>query len=139
MGNPTLSRGPSPIIQAADSDSATESDEAKPSIVTGMVLIQGSSSAGASQQAEDTHMRSPTSLEKPSPAPSGARSRSATKAPQSETDSSPVRPVKKAKPRASSSDDDSEEERKRLAAQIKSGTAPKRGTRQPLKRGGKRF
>lgn len=62
----------------------------------------------------------------------------------SDSDSSPARPVKKPKKQVtSSSDDDSEEERRRRVAQLKSGAAGpggiKRGTRQPIKRGGKRF
>ncbi|KAG1779186.1 hypothetical protein EV702DRAFT_1178682 [Suillus placidus] len=67
------------------------------------------------------------------------RSRSQTEAPASESDSSLVRPNKKLKHPEGSDNDDSEEERKRRAAAIKSGAAAKRGTRQPLKRGGKRF
>jgi hypothetical protein len=67
------------------------------------------------------------------------RSRSRTEAPASESDSSLVRPNKKLKHPEGSDDDDSEEERKRRAAAIKSGAAAKRVTRQPLKRGGKRF
>ncbi|KAG6917016.1 hypothetical protein DXG01_004281 [Tephrocybe rancida] len=64
--------------------------------------------------------------------------------PDSDSDSSPVRPAKKLKkpPIASSSDNDSEDDRKRRVAQLKGGTGPgggKRGTRQPIKRGGKRF
>ncbi|KAG2133669.1 uncharacterized protein EDB93DRAFT_1307039 [Suillus bovinus] len=66
------------------------------------------------------------------------RSRSRTKVPASESDPSLMRPNKKLRPQGSD-DDDSEEERKRHAAAIKSGAAAKRGTRQPLKRGGKRF
>lgn len=82
-----------------------------------------------------------TSLSKDaSPAlPGRSRSRSWTEAPASESDSSLVRPNKKLKHPEGSDDDDSEEERKRRAAAIKSGAAAKRGTRQPLKRGGKRF
>ncbi|KII89902.1 hypothetical protein PLICRDRAFT_174716 [Plicaturopsis crispa FD-325 SS-3] len=54
----------------------------------------------------------------------------------SDSDSSPVsRPaVKRARPKADSSDD-SDDERK----PVKSGAGAKRGTRQPIKRGGKRF
>lgn len=89
---------------------------------------------GADQRS-DVRMRSPT----PSRVAGGARSRSIAKAPPSDTDSSPVRPVKKSKPRAPSSDEDSEEERKKLAAQIRSGAASAPGLRQPIKRGGKRF
>lgn len=66
------------------------------------------------------------------------RSRSRTEVPASESDSS-LRPNKKLKHPESSDNGDSEEERKKRAAAIKSGAAAKRGTRQPLKRGGKRF
>ncbi|KAG6878207.1 hypothetical protein C0993_010627 [Termitomyces sp. T159_Od127] len=62
---------------------------------------------------------------------------------ESDSGSSPARPVKKPKQSAldSSSDNDSEEERKRRVAQLKGGSVGggKRGTRQPIKRGGKRF
>ncbi|KAF9223867.1 hypothetical protein BS17DRAFT_802339 [Gyrodon lividus] len=130
-----LSWGPSPVMQAADPGSATESDMEGPSTHPAKAAAAGSS---ADQQA-DTHMRSPTPSRKASPVSGGARSRSLTKTAPSDTDSSPVRPVKKPKARALSTDDDSEEERKKLAAQIKKGTAPMRWTRQPIKRGGKRF
>ncbi len=53
------------------------------------------------------------------------------------------RPVKKAKSKAStSSDGESEGERKERVAKLKSGNtgaSKTRGTRQPIKRGGKRF
>jgi hypothetical protein len=68
-----------------------------------------------------------------------SRSRSRTKAPASDSDSSPIRPNKKPKNHEESDEVDSEEERRRRAAAIKSGATAKRGTRQPLKRGGKRF
>jgi hypothetical protein len=62
------------------------------------------------------------------------------KAPASDSESSP-RPAKKPKPQISSSDEDSEAERKKRVSRLKSGSGPsvKRGTRQPIKRGGKRF
>ena len=53
-----------------------------------------------------------------------------------DSDSSPVRPVKK-KPKPSSSNDDESDEN--VPKQSRSGAPPKRGTRQPIKRGGKRF
>ena len=67
--------------------------------------------------------------------------------PASDSESSPIRPLKKAKLRnaaesSSSAEEDSEEERKRRVALVKSGNAAasvKRGTKQPIKRGGKRF
>ena len=67
----------------------------------------------------------------------------AVSAPASDSDSSPRRPVKKHKgPESSSADEDSEEERRKHLAQLRSGNGPtavKRGVRQPIKRGGKRF
>lgn len=63
--------------------------------------------------------------------------------PTSDLESPPHRPVKKAKPQAStSSDEESEGERKNRVPQLKSGNtgaSKTRGTRQPIKRGGKRF
>ena len=59
----------------------------------------------------------------------------------SESEISPVRPVKKLKGPIST-DEDSETERRKHLQQLKSGTAPsaaKRSVRQPIKRGGKRF
>ncbi|KAF9236742.1 hypothetical protein BU15DRAFT_89028 [Melanogaster broomeanus] len=105
-----------------DSGSATDTDEEGPSMLPPEAAAAGS----RADQQPDMHMLSPTPSAKPSPVPGAARSRSITKAPLSDTDSSPVRPVKKAKARVPSSDEDSEEERKRLAAQIKSGAAPMR-------------
>ncbi|KAG5652327.1 hypothetical protein H0H81_005395 [Sphagnurus paluster] len=61
----------------------------------------------------------------------------------SDSEGSPIRPTKKQRTpvKDSSSDDDSEAKRKRRVAQLKngSGAGVKRGTRQPIKRGGKRF
>lgn len=75
------------------------------------------------------------------PPPAGTKGNNRTsQAPKSDSDSSPPRPTKKVK--ASSSDDDSEEERARRIAQIKTGAGggiKRGGTRQPIKRGGKRF
>ena len=68
-----------------------------------------------------TAMRSPTSQ---------------TKEPSPDSGSSPRRPTKKAKLAvASSSDEESEDDRKKRGG----STGVKRGTRQPIKRGGKRF
>jgi hypothetical protein len=64
-----------------------------------------------------------------------------TAAASSESELSPVRPVKKLKGPVST-DEDSETERRKHLQQIKSGTtssAAKRSVRQPIKRGGKRF
>jgi len=62
----------------------------------------------------------------------------------SDSDSSPHRPTKKAKSKALTSDDDSDEDCAKKSSQPKSGhsagSGVKRGgTRQPIKRGGKRF
>jgi hypothetical protein len=63
--------------------------------------------------------------------------------PGSDSESSPRRPVKKHKrPISSDADEDSEEERRKHLEQLKSGNGSavtKRGVRQPIKRGGKRF
>ncbi|KIJ12817.1 hypothetical protein PAXINDRAFT_171003 [Paxillus involutus ATCC 200175] len=131
-GSVALSRGPSPVVQAADSGSATESDDGGPSTHP----LKAVAARSSADQQVDTHMLSPTPSRNALPAP---RSLSVTKAPPLDTYSSPARPIKRPKARAPSTDDDSEQERKKLAAQIKSGTAPMRGTRQPIKRGGKRF
>ncbi|ESK89030.1 hypothetical protein Moror_13111 [Moniliophthora roreri MCA 2997] len=86
------------------------------------------------------------------PAPSVSRSRSpgpstkatSTRKASSDTDSSPLPPpAKKKKVAVASSDsDDSNEENSRRPAPTKTGPSlagAKRGTRQPIKRGGKRF
>ncbi|KAH7884525.1 hypothetical protein F5I97DRAFT_1464772 [Phlebopus sp. FC_14] len=135
MKDVAKSRNPSLIVPTADSDSATESDEAGPSMAAASTAANGSRSPSAKP-----HVRSPLpSKKEASSNPESSLDWSQTGASPSDTESSPIRPPKKAKPRASSSDGDSEEERRKLTAQIISGTAPKRGTRQPLKRGGKRF
>ncbi|KAH0832939.1 hypothetical protein J3R83DRAFT_11908 [Lanmaoa asiatica] len=110
-----LSRRSSPINHAADSGSATEPEDDP--------LVQPSRptpGSGADQQ-PDIRMRSPTPSREALLHTGATRSRSVTKAPPSDTDPSPVRPIKKSKLRVASSDEDSEEERKKLAAQIKRG------------------
>ncbi|KAI0064747.1 hypothetical protein BV25DRAFT_1775557, partial [Artomyces pyxidatus] len=77
-------------------------------------------------QASPVPQRSNTSAPR-----SAAASRATSKIPQSDSDS-PPRPKKKVKPAISSSDDESDGGLKRSAA-------GKRGTRQPIKRGGRRF
>jgi len=78
--------------------------------------------------------------------PMAAKSVMATTAvsvPGSDSESSPRRPVKKHKrPISSDADEDSEDERRKHLEQLKSGNGSavtKRGVRQPIKRGGKRF
>jgi hypothetical protein len=118
-------------------DSATESDNDGP-------YILGKGKRGVAPGAPDL---SPTPFphesvipSRISPPPAPAQVPTNNKGPSSDSESSPLRPAKKAKPRISSSDDDSEEERKKRVAQLKSGTGgAKRGTRQPIKRGGRRF
>ncbi|KAG9314883.1 hypothetical protein JVU11DRAFT_3985 [Chiua virens] len=114
---------PSPIKNTAGSGSATEPEDGP--------VIQSSGPTPVSQadQQPDTRMRSPTPPKQSSPRPGSTRSRNATKAAPSDTDSSPVRPIKKSKPRVPSSDEDSEGERRKPATAL----------RQPIKRGGKRF
>ena len=59
--------------------------------------------------------------------------------PASESESSPRRPVKKAKASAVESSDEDSGESKKNVTQARVGTAKTRGTRQPIKRGAKRF
>ncbi|KAJ6505942.1 hypothetical protein DFH09DRAFT_284337 [Mycena vulgaris] len=119
-------------------DSATESEserEAPP------VLSKGKGRAPSSAASPPAKLEPQSPAPRPlasSPIPSKPLSRA--KAPSSDSDSSPARPVKKVKPPLSSSDEDSEAERKRRLAKVTSGAGgAKRGTRQPIKRGGKRF
>jgi len=53
-------------------------------------------------------------------------------------DASPIRPSKRSKA-APSSDYDSAEERKKRLVRLEGGAGVKRGTKQPIKRGGKKF
>ncbi|KAJ7475786.1 hypothetical protein FB451DRAFT_1244751 [Mycena latifolia] len=128
---------PSPKIPVT-ADSATESEserEAPPLVAKGKG--RAPSSAASPPAKEGPQSPAPGPLPS-SPLPSKPLSRA--KAPSSDSDSSPIRPVKKAKPPLSSSDEDSEAERKRRLAKVTSGIGgAKRGTRQPIKRGGKRF
>ncbi|KIK95437.1 hypothetical protein PAXRUDRAFT_827028 [Paxillus rubicundulus Ve08.2h10] len=133
-GSVALSGGLSPVTQAGDSGSATESDDDGSSTHP----LKAAAAKSSADQQVDIRMGSPTLSRNSFPTPRG-RSQSVTKAPPSDTDSSPARPIKRPKARVPSTADDSEEERKKLVAQIRSGSAPMRGTRQPIKRGGKRF
>jgi len=67
-----------------------------------------------------------------------AQTPNAPENPASDSESSPHRPVKKAKARALVSSDEDSGESKKNVPQVK-GTAKTRGTRQPIKRGAKRF
>ncbi|KAG0705679.1 hypothetical protein DFH29DRAFT_1029847 [Suillus ampliporus] len=130
-------REPTPPAMPQQEDSATESEDEVTAPKQRSLLV----SPTPSRHLRDSGQPPSASLSKDAtPAqPSLSRSRSHAKAPASDSDSSPVRPTKKPKPPEDSNEDDSEEERRQRAAAIKSGAAAKRGTRQPLKRGGKRF
>ena len=131
-------RGGNPITAVA-MDSSTESEEEGPLIAPAKPGTHEFHPTANSEHAESLSQSANVS-KGTSPAPSGAQSRSVSNlTPSSDADSSPVRPAKKAKPSTSSSSEDSEEERKKLVDKIRSGAAPKRGARQPLRRGGKRF
>jgi hypothetical protein len=132
---------PSPPIDPpghkVSADSATESDEDGPlhgnsPIAKGKAVTSSRSpSAGPSAKAFETQStrqsRQITPLVTEPEQPNG---------PLSDSDSSPVRPVKKKQKQVPSTDEDSETERRK---QAKGGAPAKRGTRQPIKRGGKRF
>ncbi|KAF8206505.1 hypothetical protein K438DRAFT_1963533 [Mycena galopus ATCC 62051] len=120
---PSKERTPSPKIPVTAEDSATEDD----SDVEAPAVVEPPSPAPRPQSSSPVPSKPSKPLSRPKP-------------PSTDSDSSPVRPVKKAKPPASSSDEDSEAERKRRLAKATSGAGgAKRGTRQPIKRGGKRF
>ncbi|KAJ6531722.1 hypothetical protein B0H19DRAFT_1188224 [Mycena capillaripes] len=134
---PSKERTPSPPIPVT-ADSATESDtegEAPPAAAKGKGRALSSAALPPAKVEPESPAPRPQSS---SPIPSKPLSRA--KAPSSDSDSSPLRPAKKPKPLLSSSDEDSEAERKRRLAKATSGAGgAKRGTRQPIKRGGKRF
>ncbi|KAI6108223.1 hypothetical protein F5141DRAFT_1121658 [Pisolithus sp. B1] len=132
-------RRQSPITADVDMGSATESesDSHRPTLSNRELRDKPPMATG---QHSVTAAVSPVPSKAPSPVPSETQSRTATKPHlSSDTDSSPIRPVKKKLRLSPASDEDSEEERKKLAAQIKSGATSIRGTRQPLRRGGRRF
>ena len=116
-------------------DSATESDSDLPS----NIHAKGKERAlKPSLGSSSVNLNAPDSAARPAtPKPI-----SQPKVVESDSESSPARPSKKPKlPASSTDDDDSEAERKRRVALLKggSGAAAKRGTKQPVKRGGKRF
>jgi hypothetical protein len=59
--------------------------------------------------------------------------------PASNSESPPHRPVKKSRASAVVSSDEDSDASKKNAAQVNAGAAKTRGTRQPIKRGAKRF
>ncbi|CAA7267135.1 unnamed protein product [Cyclocybe aegerita] len=113
------------------SSETEESDAEPPPAVTSKHAIS-SAVAGPSRTAQgspmpERHVDTPPPASKPNAEPS-------------DSDSSPHRPVKKAKSKApTSSDEDSEQDIKTKSARGASAGGIKRGARQPLKRGGKRF
>ncbi|KAH7912808.1 hypothetical protein BJ138DRAFT_1171717 [Hygrophoropsis aurantiaca] len=119
----------SPAKSSLALNSATESEgEAGPS---GILQTQASQRPKMPSRASDRSSIQPVSVTKKSSlSPPPKVTYNSTKQASSDSGSSPVRPIKKAKPIASSSDEDSEAERIKRA---------KRGTRQPLNRGKKRF
>jgi hypothetical protein len=123
---------PTPLKKSPKEDSATESEsetapkhKTLPASQTPSLRLRDSGQPSSANPSKDVSPALP--------------SRSQTKAPASDSDSSPIRPTKKPKNYEESDEGDSEEERRRRAAAIKNGATAKRGTRQPLKRGGKRF
>lgn len=121
-------------LKPGHTDSATESENDKPPVLEHTKGKQKAPPVLRSLSPMDAEMPPDAILRRRSPTP-----KAPGPAKLSDSDSSPVRPKKKAKASSgASSGDDSEEERKKRVASLKSG-APKRGARQPLKRGGKRF
>ncbi|KAJ7773198.1 hypothetical protein B0H16DRAFT_1409110 [Mycena metata] len=138
---PSKEPTPSPKIPVtADSATDDDSQDETPPVVAARGKGRAFSSA-ASPPAVVKPQSPPPRPQFSSPEPAPTKPLSRPKVPSSDSDSSPVRPVKKAKPLLSSSDEeDSEAERKRRLAKATSGAGgAKRGTRQPIKRGGKRF
>ncbi|KAH7928084.1 hypothetical protein BV22DRAFT_1149218 [Leucogyrophana mollusca] len=134
------SRGVSPSEPRRQPDSATESeDEAGPSAATQTKPTQCTKPPSLAGTCSSAQPSSAIPSRITTPSPGATRTQRDMKGPSSDSESSPARPIKKAKAPTVSSDDDSEEERRKRVAQIKSGFAAKRGPRQPLKRGGKRF
>jgi len=125
-------------------DSATESEgDEHPSPGKNKVSADPSVRQSSTKPYDPSSRSSPANLRPPSPLPPTSKP-SSSKGPLSDSESSPARPAKKLKPVVSSSDEDNEGERKKRVAQVKGGagggsSGVKRGTRQPIKRGGKRF
>ncbi|KZP31729.1 hypothetical protein FIBSPDRAFT_577890 [Athelia psychrophila] len=124
---------PIPAVKIPDrsvsGDSATESEEESDPAPDGKGKMKGNSAAPPVSSPQSHTNRSPVA----SPPP--ANEVVNNKEPASYSDSSPVRPVKKRQKQLSSSGDDDDAPSK----QARGGAPPKRGARQPIKRGGKRF
>ncbi|KAG7089770.1 hypothetical protein E1B28_011424 [Marasmius oreades] len=120
-------------------DSATESDEEE--------VVPVTSGKGKASETETDPVVEPDGSPPPtrsiSPAPGQSKQSSQGSRPRklsSQSESSPQRPAKKKKAVASRSSDVSEDDTSRRApAKSGASTGVKRGTRQPMKRGGKRF
>lgn len=110
-------------------DSATESDGESDPAPNGKGKMKGNSAAPPVTSSQGRTNRSP--MASPPPANEVINN----KEPASDSDSSPARPVKKRQKQLSSSSDDENAPSK----QARGGAPPKRGARQPIKRGGKRF
>ncbi|KAF8738101.1 hypothetical protein AX14_011863 [Amanita brunnescens Koide BX004] len=122
-------------------DSATES-ESDTSLSKGKRPAMVKSSRSPLSGPPESHKETVTLLSRQA-SPMAVESVTAATAaaiPGSDSESSPRRPVKKHK--RPDTEEDSEEERRKHLAQLKSGNGSavaKRGVRQPIKRGGKRF
>lgn len=133
--------GPGGITNPIHADSATESEGEEYDFPDKDKLSEGPSARPSSAAFRGPPNRDSVIFSRdPSPLPSTSRLNSSKDLP-SDSESPPARSAKRPKKQVvSSSDDNSEEERKRRVAQLKSGAGGvKRGTRQPIKRGGKRF
>lgn len=133
--------GPGGITNPIHADSATESEGEEYDFPDKDKLSEGPSARPSSAAFRGPPNRDSVIFSRdPPPQPSTSRLNSSKDLP-SDSESPPARSAKRPKKQVvSSSDDNSEEERKRRVAQLKSGAGGvKRGTRQPIKRGGKRF
>lgn len=111
-------------MKPVQSDSATESDEHEPMNLGRRVSID----AAGSTPLRIVTQQSPR-----------AQTPDATTHPASDSSSSPHRPVKKAKATAIMSSDEESGESKKNTKAGNTGVAKTRGTRQPIRRGAKRF
>ncbi|KAL0567395.1 hypothetical protein V5O48_014599 [Marasmius crinis-equi] len=130
LQHPKSPKAASPKVSAQqpEADSATESDNDE---------VLPAAKKGKTPEARP--VEEPESLPPVPPEQSSQASRARKSS--TEPESSPPRPTKKKKPVVANSSDDSEEEvsNRRPPAKTATGAAVKRGTRQPIKRGGKRF
>ncbi|EKM78712.1 hypothetical protein AGABI1DRAFT_121142 [Agaricus bisporus var. burnettii JB137-S8] len=143
--SPPPARKLSTPVSPAKADSATESsaDEKQPNISLQPPHARNSPQIATNSRASSAQKRSL------SPVPSRTKTPEQHSDQASDDDSSPVRrPLKKAKAaRAVSDESDSESEKKAGGSQLKSnaggsrmgGGTQRRGPRQPVKRGGKKF